>query len=214
MLRTTTTALRPQSPDVAPQALNAQLDQLRAEAAQLEIRAHDLGVQRDQIRMQQDQSPPTERARLNKQVADAEHSVAATMAELNGTRIKVRELEQARDFQRTFTLQPPPDPFLDREQIMQVLGGGAVLLFPLVLALARRLWVRGRPAAAPADLESSPRLQRMEQAIESIAIEVERIGEAQRFATKLMTERADAVNRIGAAPMTPARREPGTITPH
>jgi hypothetical protein len=213
MLRTTTTALRPQSPDVAPQALNAQLDQLRAEAAQLEIRVHDLSVQRDQVRMQQDQSPPTERARLNKQVADAEHGVAATMAELNVTRTKVRELEQARDFQRTFTLQPP-DPFLDREQIMQVLGGGAVLLFPLVLALARRLWVRGRPAAAPADLESSPRLQRMEQAIESIAIEVERIGEAQRFATKLMTERADAVNRIGAPPMPPARREPGTITPH
>jgi hypothetical protein len=50
----------------------------------------------------------------------------------------------------------------------------------------------------------------MEQAIESIALEVERIGEGQRFTTKLLTERQpDAVARM-AAP----RREPETITPH
>jgi hypothetical protein len=98
---------------------------------------------------------------------------------------------------------------------MQVLGGSALLMFPLVLALARRLWVRGGRAAPAVDLESSPRLQRMEQAIESIAVEVERIGEAQRFTTKLLTERplAAEVNRIAPA-AAPVRREPGTVTPH
>jgi hypothetical protein len=55
----------------------------------------------------------------------------------------------------------------------------------------------------------------MEQSIESIAVEVERIGEAQRFTTKLLTERplAAEVNRIAPA-AAPVRREPGTITPH
>jgi hypothetical protein len=34
------------------------------------------------------------------------------------------------------------------------------------------------------------RLARIEEAVETIAIEVERMGEGQRFVTKLLTERA------------------------
>jgi len=37
------------------------------------------------------------------------------------------------------------------------------------------------------------RLERMEQAIDSIAVEVERISEGQRFTTKLLAERANDV---------------------
>jgi hypothetical protein len=85
-----------------------------------------------------------------------------------------------------------------------------VLVLPLVLVLARRLWVRG-PRREAMDLENSPRLQRIEQAVEAIAVEVERIGEAQRFTTKLLSDRhAEAVQRLAVQP----RREPGTITPH
>jgi hypothetical protein len=56
----------------------------------------------------------------------------------------------------------------------------------------------------------------MEQAIESIAVEVERIGEAQRFTTKLLTERplAAEANRLAPDAIPVARREPGTVTPH
>ena len=85
----TTTALLPQSPDVAPQDVSARIEQLRKEAAQLEVRAHDLSVQRDQIRMQQDISG-LDRARFNKPVMDAEHQVAVTMAELNGTKTRLK----------------------------------------------------------------------------------------------------------------------------
>ena len=35
------------------------------------------------------------------------------------------------------------------------------------------------------------RLQRLEQAVDAIAVEVERISEGQRFLTKLQTERAE-----------------------
>jgi hypothetical protein len=61
------------------------------------------------------------------------------------------------------------------------------------------------------DLENSPRLQRIEQAIESIALEVERIGEAQRFTTKVLAEREPVAGRI---PSAAGRRDPGVITPH
>jgi hypothetical protein len=43
-----------------------------------------------------------------------------------------------------------------------------------------------QPALPP---DVTARLERMEQAIDSIAIEVERISEGQRFTTKLLSER-------------------------
>lgn len=52
--------------------------------------------------------------------------------------------------------------------------------------------------------------------LEAIALEVERIGEAQRFATKLLVERPAeaATNRVTPPGSPSARRVPGTITPH
>ncbi len=59
---------------------------------------------------------------------------------------------------------------------------------PLVRAWARRMDRRGTTSnpALPADL--GDRLVRIEQAVESIAIEVERVAEGQRFTTKLLSE--------------------------
>lgn len=58
---------------------------------------------------------------------------------------------------------------------------------PIARAYAARL---GRTPVAPAvPLEVAARLERMEQAIDSIAVEVERISEGQRFTTKLLAER-------------------------
>jgi Zn-dependent protease with chaperone function len=62
------------------------------------------------------------------------------------------------------------------------------VLVPVARAYSRRMERdAGRPAALPTDL--TLRLERMEQAIDSIAIEVERISEGQRFTTKLLAER-------------------------
>ena len=55
-----------------------------------------------------------------------------------------------------------------------------------------RLWVnRSRSAGAPpAQLDPvMDRLLRIEQTLDSVAIEVERISEAQRFTTKLLSDR-------------------------
>ncbi len=51
------------------------------------------------------------------------------------------------------------------------------------------LWTR-RGRHKPADTANlADRLLRMEQTLDSVAIEVERISEAQRFATRLLAER-------------------------
>lgn len=59
---------------------------------------------------------------------------------------------------------------------------------PLARAFGRWLDRRGQPAAAPSTSQLEPRLDRIEQAIEAIAIEVERVSEGQRYTNKLMGE--------------------------
>ena len=48
-----------------------------------------------------------------------------------------------------------------------------------------------REAPAGAGL-SDPRLEALQQSVDAVALEVERIGEAQRFQTKLQTERNES----------------------
>lgn len=67
-----------------------------------------------------------------------------------------------------------------------------VVGLPLARAWARRLDRRGYEPdtrAIPSDL--ADRLTRIEQAVESIAVEVERVAEGQRFTTKLLSERSE-----------------------
>lgn len=67
-----------------------------------------------------------------------------------------------------------------------------VSFFITVLALAR-MWFNSRKRSVLPDrkLEAiDDRMGRMEQAIDAIAIEVERISEGQRFTTRLLSDRA------------------------
>ncbi|HET7623141.1 MAG TPA: hypothetical protein VFK39_14645 [Gemmatimonadaceae bacterium] len=58
---------------------------------------------------------------------------------------------------------------------------------PLARAFARKMSNQAIAPAVPAELQQ--RLEHMEQAIDSIAVEVERISEGQRFTTKLLADR-------------------------
>jgi FtsZ-binding cell division protein ZapB len=81
-----------------------------------------------------------------------------------------------------------PPSGLDSETVTTVGGLFTVfVLAPLAFAFAWRMLRRARPAR-PALAESSQRFDRIEQAIEAVAIEVERISEGQRFVTRVLTE--------------------------
>jgi len=58
---------------------------------------------------------------------------------------------------------------------------------PIIRAFTRRLIDRP-PVVAPIPADVENRLERIEQAVEAVAIEVERISESQRYLTKLMAE--------------------------
>ncbi len=62
-----------------------------------------------------------------------------------------------------------------------------VIGLPLVRAYTRRL--DHRHTLSPGEAERDHRLARIEMAVESMAVEIERISEGQRFVTKLLAER-------------------------
>lgn len=79
---------------------------------------------------------------------------------------------------------------------------------PFVRALGRRWDRQALPGAA--NPEMAHRLERMEQTLDAMAIEVERISENQRFTTRLLSERgadrAGDPSMVGAAADAAARR--------
>lgn len=77
---------------------------------------------------------------------------------------------------------------------------------PLARAWAKRIERSPLQPAIPPDVAA--RLERMEQAIDSIAVEVERISEGQRFTTKLLAER----NNPAALGVPSRQDQPGTST--
>lgn len=86
----------------------------------------------------------------------------------------------------------------------------AVIMFvlaPIAFAFSRIIWKRGSPPVlAPGSAEHAQRLERIEQAVDAIAIEVERVSEGQRFVTRLMSEgQAGAALKPGQRAMEPVR---------
>ncbi|HEY2898249.1 MAG TPA: hypothetical protein VGJ12_14005 [Gemmatimonadaceae bacterium] len=92
----------------------------------------------------------------------------------------------------------------------------AILGVVAIAAMMLRTWwlhrekMKGLSMTNQALSPSDERLARVEQAVESIAIEVERIGEGQRFVTKLMNDRAQPMPERVAIPAQPRKVD----TPH
>ena len=87
-----------------------------------------------------------------------------------------------------------------QEDIVVPLAGMCMIVvlalgIPFVRALSRR-WEREslQPKTPP---EVAARLERIEHAVEAVAIEVERISEGQRFTTKLLSERGGEASPAG-----------------
>ena len=71
-------------------------------------------------------------------------------------------------------------------------------LYPVLRAYAKKL-ERSAVSGIPADVAA--RLERMEQSLDAIAVEIERITEGQRFTTKLLSEGArPADNKVAVRP--------------
>jgi hypothetical protein len=102
------------------------------------------------------------------------------------------------------SVPPPPPPVVIQRngppEEFFMLGGMIIffVLFPMAIAASRRIWRRaGQIMKMPPELNE--RMTRLEQAVESVAIEVERVGEGQRFVTNLFIEGGQQM--LGPGPM-------------
>lgn len=71
------------------------------------------------------------------------------------------------------------------------------LLLPFAIQLSRRMFAPNRAASKRDTAQSAAieeRMNRMESAVDAVALEVERIGEGQRFLTQAMTESFSRAN--------------------
>jgi hypothetical protein len=128
---------------------------------------------------------------MDQQIAGADAQVAATAA-VPGAVVEPPPIERH---------GPPEEVF--------VLGGifMFVAIMPISIAYARRIWRRSAAAVAAIPQDIIDRFTQIDQAVESIAVEVERIGEGQRFITRVLSDQGKRPALEAAAPESRARSQ-------
>jgi hypothetical protein len=123
---------------------------------------------------------------LDSRMVQIEADIAATERALtNASPAMLGAAAQAEEAAELARRQAEPPIDEDAIAIMSFIA--MALLIPIVIAHTRRIWKRPQPARALSPATEG-RLERIEQAVEAIAVEVERVSEGQRFVTKLMSE--------------------------
>jgi hypothetical protein len=72
------------------------------------------------------------------------------------------------------------------------------VLAPMAFAAARMMWKRAnaKPSPPAISADASRRLERLEQGMDAIAVEIERVSEGQRFVTRLLSEAHDSASLV------------------
>jgi hypothetical protein len=132
-------------------------------------------------------------ANLDQQIAQADAAVAQAAA-LPGAIVESKPAQR----------DGPPDEVYAVPIVFTMF-----VLAPIAIAYARRIWKRPLPGSAQVNPAMQDKLNQLTDAVESIGLEVERIGEGQRFITKVFTEtNARAIGAGAAQPIpVPARGE-------
>jgi hypothetical protein len=87
----------------------------------------------------------------------------------------------------------PPDPNLIVHEVFSWVVPGVVTIvlgFPIVRLITK--WLEPRPVPARELSSINERLEKIEAAVDAIAVEVERISESQRFTARLQSESQSA----------------------
>jgi len=104
---------------------------------------------------------------------------------------------------------------MSTDSILAISFFSALICVAAAGAYAWGKWLKhrhdGQKLAAPSSVDVD-RIARLEQAIETLAVELERIGEGQRYATKILDERLP--QRLPAGRLGEAKEAGRIVTPH
>lgn len=173
-------------------AQDADLGSLQTQLGDLRVEHAGLTAQWDGLKHQLDNMLRNNPARpgVQQQWAD----VGIQLAKVDG---KIATLEARIALKQGRTVSAPVGnptiPFIPRLIVPNLVVPTAMLMtlvlaLPISIAAAKRI-LRRAPQVTPVPSDETMRLERIEQAVDTIAIEVERISEGQRFVTRLMAER-------------------------
>jgi hypothetical protein len=177
----------------APVAVqDADLGSLQSQLAEARVQFAGLKAQSDGLKDQLDQMLRTNPARpgVQQQWADAGVQLANVEGKIATLEARIA-LKQGRPLVAPAVTQIPVIPRVYLSPGLVVPAATFVtlaLVLPISIAWAKRIMGRAsRVTPVPSDV--TMRLERIEQAVDTIAIEVERISEGQRFVTRIMAER-------------------------
>jgi archaellum component FlaC len=129
----------------------------------------------------------------------------------NDLAVTGRQLTQGTTFATTTSAPQPPFFGLGADNAAMLSGMFTIfVLAPLAFAAARRMWKRTTfNSVRRESAESDMRLQQLEQSVDAIAIEIERVSEGQRYVARIINE-AKALGAVQqwAEPVRVPEREP------
>ena len=189
---------RPAAPDVpSGDLLREQIRQTIQTATQAAREARDGHQQsvRDAQQQVRDAEQQLRDARTPDQRGAAEQA-------LFGARAELRSLQGGRLMTSTSQPSMPPQDFIPPQAVdisiaFFIMFAVIIIGWPLARAMGRRL-ERRADVPAMADPAMAGQLQRIEQAVEAMSIEIERISESQRFMAKLQSGSAAERSALGS----------------
>jgi len=212
---------RPQGPVVAPTAAaapvaaaarsapsasaiyegyKAQRDVLTGQLQELEGTRRDITGQ-----MEETAAGSSEHKALEDRLTDVDGRIKAVDQMLAGNSA---QLAQAAAIPGAVVQTPPYRPPGPPDEVYQLTGLViVVVMLPLSIAFAKRIWRKSTTVITSLPRELTDRLLRLEQTVEATSLEVERIGEGQRFLTRLFTE-GEGARAIGASSPKPIENKP------
>jgi septal ring factor EnvC (AmiA/AmiB activator) len=177
--------------DVIKNAVGNAMQEVRAE---LQSKIADLQENRAELAQElQQASSRAERLRLQARIDRLDRQITEMQDGLAKLGDADRTVVTPRPQVQVMTTPAPSfPPFPNRIDPVPIIGttlGILFVAFPLALTISRYIWKRSTSAPAAAlNAEQTRRFDRLEQSVDAIAIEVERISENQRYLTKLLGE--------------------------
>jgi hypothetical protein len=146
--------------------------------------------------MSEGRQTATLRSSLEKRVLSVDDRIASLDKQIQASD---QAVAQAAALPGATTRPPTPPQTSPDMDLIAGLSFTVVLVFaiPLSIAFARRVWRRSARAEVVLPPQMIDRMESIERGMDAIALEVERIGEGQRFLTQTMTDRVP-IKAIGA----------------
>jgi hypothetical protein len=166
----------------------ADLATLRAQRAEINTQLSSAQGRRDDIVEQLTTAAPVERPGLEARLKFLDDRIITLEGDLQRVGQQMSQLPGA---ELTSESQPPVGggPLTSGDITGIAIVFTLFVLAPLAFTMARIMWRRATATPPKLDTAMADRMQRLEEGIDTIAIEVERISEGQRFVTRLLSDR-------------------------